>query len=405
MYLLALPTTLTLLALTTATALPSPSTAKTPLPLLIWHGLGDRHDAEGLHSVGDLAKEIYPGTHVHYIRLDENGDNDRKETFFGNVSEQIGRVCEGIQNDEELWKASLAAAGGGKKGDELIVDAIGFSQGGQFLRGLLQRCEGLSFRTLITFGSQHNGIAAIKACGTWDLLCKGALALMKNNAWTEYVQSHVVPAQYYRTVNVSTGEASGEYLAHSSFLADVNNERDVKNQTYKERLVEGLKGKYVMYVFEEDTTVIPKETGWFDEVLFNKTKDGDDDEERIVVPLRERRMYKEDWLGLKVLDERGALVFRSHPGDHMQLDEEVLKGAFEEFLGPLDKGEEVEVEEDGDLDGDVDELVEGQNGEKVIFDCTRYRPSYLEGWCWEITHAWENWGGPWRSERVWKQGL
>lgn len=86
----------------------------------------------------------------------------------------------------------------------------------------------------------------------------------------------------------------------------------------------------------------------------------------------------------------------------MQLDEGVLKGAFGEFLGPLDKGAEVEVEGDGV----VDELVKGENGEKVIFDCTRYRPSYLEGWWWEITHAWENWGGPWRSGRgLWKQGL
>ncbi|KAK4506036.1 hypothetical protein PRZ48_004001 [Zasmidium cellare] len=354
MRLLALPAA-TLALLTLTSALPSPQSSK-PLPLLIWHGLGDRYDAEGLHSVGELAKKIHPGTYVHYIRLNDDGDEDRKSTFFGNVTAQIEQVCSDLHNDKELRSAA-----GGKHG-ELLVDAIGFSQGGQFLRGLLQTCDGLSIRNLITFGSQHNGIAAIKACGTWDLLCKGALALMKSNAWTQYVQSNVVPAQYYRTLNESTGLASEEFLESSGFLADINNEREGKNETYKERLINNLRGKFIMFVFEDDTTVIPLESGWFQEVVYNKTQDGE--EERIVVPLRDRPIYQEDWLGLKVLDQRGSLVFRRHPGDHMQLDEGVLEETFGEFLGPVGKQEvEVVLKEDGEEElqkcGDIETLSTG----------------------------------------------
>lgn len=311
MRLFALPAVLCTLSY--CAALPS-STKGKPLPLLIWHGLGDRYDADGLQSVGELAQEVNPGTYVYYIRIDEDGGEDRKATFLGNLTEQVASVCEDLHENPKLKDS---------KTGEIRVDALGFSQGGQFLRGLLQRCDGLSMRSLVTFGSQHDGISEIKACGTWDFVCKGALALIRGNAWTDYAQSKVVPAQYYRTVNESTGLASDDYLNHSNFLADVNNEREVKNATYNTRLasLENL----VMFVFENDTTVIPKESGWFAEV--NATS-GD------VTPLRERTMYKEDWVGLRKLDRKGGLVFKTTPGDHMQLEEDILKETFETYFGP-----------------------------------------------------------------------
>jgi palmitoyl-protein thioesterase len=272
------------------------------------------YDAEGLRSVGDLVEDIHPGTHVYYIRLDDEGSEDRKATFFGNVTAQVEQVCEAVHNNTNLHDHHTG---------RVRVDALGFSQGGQFLRALIQTCAGLDVRSLVTFGSQHNGIAEFKGCGTFDLLCKGAVALMKSNAWTEYVQSHVVPGQYYRTVNESTGAPSDDFLEHSGFLADINNERALKNATYAERL--SALERFVMYVFEDDTTVIPKESGWFAEV--NATS-------RDVTRLQDRKIYEEDWLGLKRLDQKGALVFKSTPGNHMELDDEVLTRTIEEYFGP-----------------------------------------------------------------------
>ncbi|KAK1090432.1 hypothetical protein LTR48_008309, partial [Friedmanniomyces endolithicus] len=88
MHFLTLPTLLTLLAF--STALPSPSPPK-PLPLLIWHGLGDRYDADGLQTVGTLANKIHPGTYIYYIRVDDDGSADRSASFFGNVSAQVAK--------------------------------------------------------------------------------------------------------------------------------------------------------------------------------------------------------------------------------------------------------------------------------------------------------------------------
>ena len=311
MRLLSLPAILSLVAFTSA--FPAPNVPPKPLPLLIWHGLGDKYDADGLQSTGKLAQKVHPGTYVYYIRTDEDSGNDRANTFFGNVTTQIEEVCEAIHNIPELRDPDTR---------NLRVDALGFSQGGQFLRGLVERCEGLSVRSLVTFGSQHNGIAEFQTCGAFDFICKGATALVKNNAWTEYVQGKVVPAQYYRTLNETTGLASEEYLEASNFLADVNNEREEKNEAYATKIA-SLE-KFVMFVFDEDVTVVPKESGWFAEV--NATS-GE------VTPLRERKMYHEDWLGLKELDEKDGLVFRNASGGHMVLSDRILRKTFIEFFG------------------------------------------------------------------------
>ncbi|OTB06464.1 hypothetical protein M426DRAFT_318877 [Hypoxylon sp. CI-4A] len=278
----------------------------TPLPVVIWHGLGDNFAAEGLQSVGALVEKVNPGTLVYYIHLDESASNDRTATFYGNVTEQIAKVCEDLASHPIL---STAPA----------IDAVGFSQGGQFLRGYIERCNFPPVRSLVTFGSQHNGIVDYKACSAADWLCKGAMALLHTNTWTAWVQSRLVPAQYFRDpVDLDS------YLESSNFLADINNERELKNETYAKNIA-SLEN-FVMYLFEDDTTVIPKETGWFEEVNGSE-----------VTPLRSRPIYTEDWIGLKALDKKGGLKFKTTPGEHMRLSDEALEEAFTEFFGPFQK--------------------------------------------------------------------
>ncbi|KAF4624395.1 hypothetical protein G7Y89_g13778 [Cudoniella acicularis] len=301
------------LALASISPIPAPShdtynlkddSDDTPLPLVIWHGLGDNYAAEGLASVAKLADSVHPGTYTYIIRIDDDASADRTATFFGNLTLQMEKVCADLAADPIL---STAPA----------VDALGFSQGGQFLRGYIERCNNPPVRSLVTFGSQHNGISEFQQCGAMDWVCKGAQGLLRSNTWSSFVQNRLVPAQYFRDPNQIE-----EYLEYSNFLADVNNERKVKNQTYKENL-EKLE-RFVMYLFEDDTTVIPKETGWFADV------NGTD-----VTLLREREIYKEDWLGLKTLDKKGALKFEVTEGPHMQLSEELLKKVFKANYGPI----------------------------------------------------------------------
>ncbi|KAK8128602.1 palmitoyl-protein thioesterase [Apiospora sp. TS-2023a] len=265
----------------------------TPLPLVIWHGLGDNYAAEGLQSVGELAEAVHPGTFVYYVRMDEQASADRTATFWGNVTQQVEKVCADLAAHPIL---STAPA----------IDAVGFSQGGQFLRGYVERCNSPPVRSLVTFGSQHNGIVDYRACGPTDWLCKGAMALLHGNTFSSYVQGRLVPAQYFRDP-----ADLDPYLEASNFLADINNERVLKNKTYAENLA-SLKN-FVMYMFADDTTVMPKETAWFEE------------------------LYSEDWIGLRELDRKGGLKFETTPGDHMQLSEKVLNETFSEYFGPYGK--------------------------------------------------------------------
>jgi palmitoyl-protein thioesterase len=278
----------------------------TPLPLIIWHGLGDNYQADGLAAVAKLADDINPGTLVYLIHLDDDGGADKTATFLGNLTEQLDKVCEDLAAHPIL---STAPA----------VDALGFSQGGQFLRGYIERCNFPPVRSLVTLGSQHNGISEFQRCGDGDWLCKGWQGLLRSNTWSAFVQSRVIPAQYYRDPNP---DAYQRYLENSNFLADINNERAEKNPKYKENM-EKLE-KFVMYVFEDDEVVIPKDSSWFTEV--NGTE---------VTLLKDRDLYKEDWLGLKTLDKKGALEFRSTPGGHMNILQTLLEDIFTGYYGPF----------------------------------------------------------------------
>lgn len=275
-----------------------------PLPLVVWHGLGDNYKADGLRSIGNLANATNPGTFTYYIRLDDDASSDRTATFLGNVTEQVQKVCNDIANHPLLSQAPA-------------INGLGFSQGGQFLRAYAQRCNNPPLRTLITFGSQHNGISEFQNCADNDWVCKSWDGYLKRNTWSNFVQSRLVPAQYFRNP-----ESLDEYLENSNFLADINNEREVKNETYKTNLKK-LK-KFVMFMFDEDTTVVPKESAYFAE--YNETRDE-------VTKLQDRTLYKEDWLGLKWLDERKRLEFKVAEGGHMQLSEELLRDTFKRYFG------------------------------------------------------------------------
>jgi palmitoyl-protein thioesterase len=61
----------------------------TSLPVVLWHGLGDTYDSEGMQNIASLINETYPGTFIHSIYLDEDPSKDRNAAVFGRVVEQV----------------------------------------------------------------------------------------------------------------------------------------------------------------------------------------------------------------------------------------------------------------------------------------------------------------------------
>ncbi|KAK9455133.1 Alpha/Beta hydrolase protein [Dipodascopsis uninucleata] len=273
-----------------------------PRPVVMWHGLGDEYNSDGMMRMASLIEDLYPDIFIHSVYLDEDPKKDSQASFFGNLNEQIETVCEQLASIPEL---------------EDGFDALGFSQGGLFMRGYVERCNSPKVHNLLTFGSPQNGVADFPPCKARDFLCRQRNAALKSQVWRPYAQNGVTVAQYYRNP-----DEYEQYLEYSGYLADINNERIEKNMTYAENL-KSLE-KLILYLFTEDETVVPKESAWLAD--FDKST-GE------VTLLQDRKMYTENWLGFKELDKDGKLEFYMIEGRHMRITNDTMIEIAKTYLG------------------------------------------------------------------------
>ena len=256
-----------------------------PLPVVLFHGMGDSADSEGMTAVRQRISDT--GAYVVSVSVGKPGD-DVRSGFFGRVTEQLASVCaEQLASDPRLLARGF--------------NAVGFSQGGLFLRALAQSCDGVRFRTLVTLGSPHGGVAQVPACSAaGSVFCNQMAKLVRAGAYSGLVQGAVVQAQYFRAANDEAG-----FLQHSLFLAGANNLLAVKNATYAERLA--ALDRLVLFRFADDATVVPRDSAWF------AMQSGAE-----VTPLEEQELYAADWLGLRALDASSRLTLSECPGEHMR---------------------------------------------------------------------------------------
>jgi len=286
----------------------------TPRPLVIWHGMGDSYASPGMVEFGEQIAEMHPGIFIHSVYVDEDQEQDRRAGFYGSVNDQVDLVAEQIANVTEL-----------KNG----FDAIGFSQGGQFLRAYVERYNTPPVHNLITFGSQHMGVSDIPPCRPWDLLCQAARRAARSSVYSHWAQTNIIQAQYYRDP-----DRMDSYLANNRFLADINNEvPDAHNATYAKNLP--TLNKLVLVLFAKDVTVVPKESSWFgSHAPSDETFPG----EKTVIPMRMQELYLHDTIGLKRLDEKDGVVFKTCDGVHMELADDCWRPLVEEFVGAAARG-------------------------------------------------------------------
>lgn len=264
-----------------------------PHAFVLWHGLGDTYDSDGLNNWANDIKEILPGAFVHSIYLDKQDDS--KASMFGNANEQVDFVCEQLNGIPELAQG---------------FSAIGALQGGLLLRALIQRCPTAKVSYLIAFGSPQMGILEMPHNAAGRFLERLG-RLYRNYFWSDQAQKTIVPAQYFRDP-----AQYKQYLAHSRFLADVNNERpESRSPIAKERLT-ALDGMVVVK-FANDLMVVPKESAWFQQ------RDPTSGEPE---PLEASAFYREDWVGVRTLAEQNKLEFHELPGTHLQIPRDFFVG-------------------------------------------------------------------------------
>lgn len=277
------------------------------LPIVLWHGLGDTYSSEGIKEISEILNEAL-GVFVYSIYVDRNPLNDRNDGFFGNVNDQIESVANQLSNVPELQNG---------------FNAIGFSQGGLFLRGYIERYNQPPVYNLITFGTPHYGISDFH-CFMNVFVCKAVAYFIKHAIWS-WVKDNVVVAQYYRDT-----DNMNEYLEYNVFLSDINNEKDIKNATYAKNLAS--LNSFVMVQFKDDHLVIPKGSTHFND--YDKSLNQ-------IIYLRDTLLYKEDWIGLKQLDNKKALIEMTVPGEHMELDYVVLLYLVRKYFANIEQPENI----------------------------------------------------------------
>uniref|UniRef100_A0A8C9FYN6 Palmitoyl-protein thioesterase 1 n=1 Tax=Pavo cristatus TaxID=9049 RepID=A0A8C9FYN6_PAVCR len=213
-----------------------PGRAMAAVPLVIWHGMGDSCcNPLSMGYVRDMVQRRIPGIYVLSLRIGSSLVQDVENSFFMNVNDQVREVCSQLAKDPHL------------KGG---YNAMGFSQGGQFLRAVAQRCPSPPMFTLISVGGQHQGVYGFPRCpGESSQICDWIRKMLDLGAYTQAVQEHLVQAQYWHDPLKEE-----DYRKKSIFLADINQERGI-NETYKKNLM-ALK-KFVMVKFLNDTMVDP----------------------------------------------------------------------------------------------------------------------------------------------------
>jgi len=258
-----------------------------PTPVVLWHGMGD--SAAGMVGIANIIKDVIPDVYVHRIMIGGNLIVDTESGFFRDTNRQVREVCQMIAEDPELQ--------GG-------YNAIGFSQGGQFLRAVAQRCPEPAMRNLITIGAQHQGVFGFPNCpGEMDPFCDIVRDLLNYGAYVDFVQDFLVQAQYWHDpLHFDT------YVEKSQFIAEVNNEKAEKNASYAINLA-SLEN-FVLVKNNQDSMVEPRESSHFE---FYTPGQAD-----VILPLRESPLYTEDRIGLKTLDEAGRLVFMAIEGNHLE---------------------------------------------------------------------------------------
>lgn len=240
-------------------------------PVAILHGI--TATSESLAFMKQFIEKLLPGVYVHNVEVGNGG----VDSIFWNMDHQVQTVCAALKNDSRL-------AGG--------VNVLGVSQGGLGMRGYLERCNDPPVRNFISWVSPQGGQFGCPSVGDIRYLNVSLDDLFDCCAYDDWVQDLLSFSGYW--IDPYRYKA---FVDRSRFLADLDNLRPTKNEQYKKNIL-NLEN-FVMSYSLIDTTLIPRETGYFSFYAENSVSQ--------LVPLEDTDMYKQDWIGLRTLQESGRL--------------------------------------------------------------------------------------------------
>jgi len=288
--------------------------------VVFWHGMGD-YGADR-NSMGVLQRAALDALGeenacVKSLTFGSSASLDRWAGYVGRVNDQVDAVC-----------ALLAADGAVRHAQG--YHGYGFSQGGQFLRAVVERCGSrVRAKTLVTFGAQHMGVESVPGCGddgdgdAPTIACRWLNRAASSASAMEWARWNVVQAQYFR--DTRTHASYQRYLETNIFLPEINNEGQAnENVEYRNALI-SLE-KFVCIMFENDDMVFPKESSWFGSHVIGGSVN------QTIVPYDQNESIYAS-LGLDALDADGRLEFILVPdARHLEFTLDWFRGIVKKYV-------------------------------------------------------------------------
>lgn len=255
--------------------------------------MGDSGSNPGMKSICATVPKKYPGMY----------------TVCSNVADGAASIATRLDKQIEEFRKSIV------KDPKLAsgFNAVGLSQGNLVIRGYIQKYNSPPVKKFITICGPQAGEGSCPD----NILYKAVCPLWKLAPYT----APVAFSDYWKDVSDKS-----RYLSKNRWLADMNNEKDTKNSTYKTNMI-SLE-KYVLVEALNDTIVEPHLSeshgfwAW-----------GSKPKENQLVDMVDTDGYKGDWIGLKTLDAAKKIDRHTYIGDHLRFSSKFWDTTILPYLG------------------------------------------------------------------------
>lgn len=263
------------------------SLSSSAYPIAYFHGINTScKGPRNLRLLSKLQSDL-PDTYIECIEI----GTGYFDTFFLSMFKQGNYACNALKCNPHFQ-------------DKFSIIAL--SQGNLIARYVIENCKMPgTVVDYLSFDGPHMGIGQIPLLDFFpEFISKAANYIV----WQDipWLAEIFAPASYFRLKYENS-----DYKRRNIFLQDLNNEFDDKNEHHRKMFM-SLR-KVMLIKGREDLTINPRESSWFEFW---------DEKGEKIVPLKESKFYRDDYIGLRSLVEDGKVTFVEFQGGHLDYTEE-----------------------------------------------------------------------------------